>query len=94
MHHQPIPGFESGDSAEALAQAILGLLIDDHQGLWSLSELDRSLTSSGRIAAGAEPPRHVTEDAVEALYAAGLLHRVGQFVFASRAAHAAQRLAG
>jgi hypothetical protein len=94
MHHNPIPGVEPGDPSEALAQAILGLLIDDHPGLWSLAELDRSLTPSGQTARGDEPPRHVTEDAIEALYAAGLIHRIGQFVFASRCAHAAQRLAG
>jgi hypothetical protein len=94
MHHNPIPGTQPGDPAEALAQAILGLLVDDHPGLWSLAELDRSLTSSGQISPGAEPPRHVTEDAVEQLYAAGLIHRIGQFVFATRCAHTAQRLAG
>jgi hypothetical protein len=82
MHHQPIP-------ADALAQAILGLLIDDHPGLWSLAELDRSLTPSA-----AEPAGHATADAVEQLHADGLIHRTGQFVFATRAAHAAQRLAG
>lgn len=94
MHHHPIPGPELGDPVEALAQAILGLLTHDHPGLWSLSELDRSLTSSGKTQPGAEPPRAPTEDAIEQLYAAGLIHRVGQFVFATRAAHAAQRLAG
>ena len=33
------------------------------------------------------------EDAIEDLYAAGLLHRLGQYVFATRAAHEAYRLA-
>jgi hypothetical protein len=74
---------------DALAQAILGLLIDDHPGLWSMAELDRTLTPSTRPAAS-----HETVDAVETLHAAGLLNRVGDYVFASRAAHAAQRLAG
>jgi hypothetical protein len=81
MHRQPIP-------ADALAQAILGLLIDDHPGLWSLTELNRSLTPSA-----AEPTPHLTDDAIETLHAAGLLNRVGDCVFASRAAHEAQRLA-
>jgi hypothetical protein len=88
MLHQPIPATEPGDPSEALAQAILGLLIDDHPGLWSLAELDRSLTPST-----APPAAYRTEDAVEQLYAAGLIHRTGEFVFATRAAHAAQRLA-
>ena len=85
MHHHPSPV----STDDALAQAILGLLIHDHPGLWSLAELDRTLTPSASA-----PAAHRTEDAVEVLYAAGLLHRTGEFVFASRAAHAAQRLAG
>jgi hypothetical protein len=52
-----------------------------------------SLRASSQTVSGCEPPRHDTEDAVERLYAAGLLHRVGQFVFVTRAAHNAQRLA-
>jgi hypothetical protein len=54
MHHNPIPGVEPRDPADALAQAILGLLIHDHPGLWSLAELDRSLTSSGQAPLGCE----------------------------------------
>ena len=91
MHHHPIPACPTAD--DALAQAILGLLTQDHPGLWSLAELDRSLTPSGETPIGEEPRRHTTEDAVEQLYAAGLIHRMGQFVFASRAAHATQSLA-
>jgi hypothetical protein len=94
MHHHPIPADAPGGPDEAIDRALLGLLTHDHAGLWSLSELDRSLTSSGQTAGGAEPPRHLTEDAVERLYAAGLIGRVGQYVFATRTAHEAQRLAG
>lgn len=77
MHHHPNPH-------DALAQAILALLIEDHAGLWSLHELERTMapTTSGD-----------TEEAVQALHGAGLVHRVGEFVFASLAAHTAQRLA-
>jgi hypothetical protein len=89
MQHQTIPGCTPGDHEDALDQAVLGLLIHDHPGLWSLSELDRSLQSSGQTPGGAEPSRHITEDTVERLYAAGLIHRVGQFVFATPAARAA-----
>lgn len=81
MHQQPIPD-------PALAEAILGLLIDDHPGLWHIAELDRSLTP---------PDAHrsrATEDAVAALYADGLVHRTGEFVFATRAAHACRALPG
>jgi HD-like signal output (HDOD) protein len=80
MHHHPIPD-------PALAEAILGLLIDDHRGLWHLAELDRALTPSS-----ATEPTTRAEDTVESLYAAGLVHRSGDFVFASRAAHVCRAL--
>jgi hypothetical protein len=88
MHHQPIPG----QCEDAFDQALLGLLIHDHPGLWSLTELSRSLTSSAQTTGGDEPPTHETEDAVERLYAAGLLGRIGQYVFATHAARAASRI--
>ncbi len=84
MHDHPIPV----ESDDALARAILDLLTIDHPGHWSMAELDRTLTPSGT------PSSTHTMDVVEALYAAGLLHRHGDFVFATRAAHEAQRLAG
>lgn len=84
MHTQPIP---------ELHQAMLVLLLEkDGPTLWSLTELDRTLMSSSRSKAPAIDTD--IEDAVEDLYAAGLVHRVGQFVFATRAAHIAERLAG
>jgi hypothetical protein len=93
MLHNSNPGITSGDHESALDQALLDLLIHDLPGLWSLSELSRSLTSSSQTAASGEPPVHETEDAIERLYAAGLIHRIGTYVFATRAAHTAQRLA-
>jgi hypothetical protein len=93
MQHNPIPGCLPGDAEDSLDEALLGLLIHDHPGLWSLTELTRSLAPSAQTADGNEPPAHDTEDAIARLYAAGLIHRVGQFVFATRAAHTAQRLA-
>jgi hypothetical protein len=78
MLHHPNPD-------DALAQAILGLLIDDHPGLWSLAELTRAVEPDA-------PQR--TAEAVAVLHGAGLVNRVGDCVFASRAAHTAQRLAG
>ncbi len=39
-----------------------------------------------------EPTRAATEDAVEDLYAAGLIHRIGAYVFATRAAISAEHL--
>ena len=93
MHRNPNPGCPPNSAEDSLDEALLGLLVHDHTGLWSLAELTRSLTSSSQTADGGEPPAHDTEDAIERLYAAGLIHRVGQFVFATRAAHSAQRLA-
>jgi hypothetical protein len=82
MLHHPIQDDESFDSA------LLALLTCDHDGLWSLAELARTMGSSS------QPADPETQDAIERLHADGLIHRVGDFVFASRAAHAAQRLAG
>lgn len=91
MHDHPIRGCAEADPDGPLKQAVLGLIVYDHQGLWSLSELDRSLQASAEARTGDEPSRARTEDIVQQLYAAGLLHRVGQFVFATRAAIEATR---
>ena len=93
MHSQPNPAVSAGIAEDSFDEALLGLLIDDHPGLWSVAELSRSLTSSAQTAASGEVETCDTEDAIERLYAAGLVHRVGGFVFATRAAHTAQRLA-
>ena len=93
MHSQPNPAAAAGTAEDSFDEALLGLLVHDHPGLWSLHELTRSLTSSSQAADGDEPPAHDTEDAIERLYAAGLIHRIGQYVFATRAAHTARRLA-
>ncbi len=93
MHSQPNPAAAAGTAEVSFDEALLGLLIDNHPGLWSLAELTRSLTSSAQTANGEDLPTHDTEDAIERLYAAGLIHRIGTYVFATRAAHTAQRLA-
>ena len=92
MHRNPNPGCEPGSAEDTFDEALLGLLVHDHPGLWSLTELTRSLTSSVQTADGCEPPACDTEDAVERLYAAGLLGRIGQYVFATQAARTADRL--
>ena len=88
MRDQRIPGDQPTDPS-TLKQALLGLLLEDHPGLWTLTELDRSLRPSSDPQSNAVD----VEDAIEDLYAAGLVHRLDRFVFASRAAHAAQLLA-
>jgi hypothetical protein len=92
MRDQRIPGPEP-DDPHTLKQALLDLLVRDHPSLWTLTELDRQLHPSSDTPPGSEPSRVDVEDAIEDLYAAGLLHRLGTFVFATRAAHEAHRLA-
>ncbi len=94
MHRNPNPAAGSGCAAEdSVDEALLGLLVCDHPGLWSITELSRSLTSSAQTADDGEIETCDTEDAIERLHAAGLIHRIGTYVFATRAAHTAQRLA-
>jgi hypothetical protein len=62
----------------------LALLLDPRlPWLWSMAELAREL--GGDLLAA---------DAVTGLYVAGLVHRCGEFVFASRAAVHLSRLSG
>ena len=57
------------------------LLTDEAPGLWSHDEIAHAM---------GDPV--IAVDAVEALHAAGLLHRVGDFVFPTRAAARYRRL--
>jgi hypothetical protein len=87
LHHRT--RVHAPDDPIHLKQALLGLLVIDHPGLWSIAELTRSLIpSSGN---GPDSPATV-EDALEDLYAAGLIHRLGSYVFATRAAHEAEHV--
>ncbi len=57
--------------------AILALLLDFKAGsLWSVEELIRQLSAS----------RLEVIDGLASLHAAGLVHRIGDYVFATRAA--------
>jgi len=63
--------------------AILGLLLNFEAGsLWSVEELVRQLSA----------PRLDVMDGLANLQAAGLIHRVDEFVFATRAASTFDRL--
>jgi hypothetical protein len=55
--------------------AVLGLLVYDHAGLWSVAEVEREI--GNRVAAA---------DSMARLHGAGLIHRLENFVFATRAA--------
>ena len=63
--------------------AILALLLNFEAGsLWSVEELDRQLSSSSLEVI----------DGLVNLQAAGLVHRIGDYVFATRAASTFDRL--
>jgi hypothetical protein len=63
--------------------AILGLLLNfDAGSFWSVEEVVRQLSTS----------RLDVIDGLASLQAAGLIHRVGDFVFATRAASSFDRL--
>jgi hypothetical protein len=64
-------------------QAVLALLLHAYPALLSLDEVIRALTADCPDEFG---PRNGIENAVRDLVAAGLVHRHGAFVFASRAA--------
>jgi HD-like signal output (HDOD) protein len=77
MRDQRNPGDPGDDgSPDDLARAVLSLLVDEHPAQLSFDELVREM--------GKEP--FLVTDAVDDLVAAGLLHRHGDFVFATRAA--------
>jgi hypothetical protein len=67
---------------EIAQQAILTMLLDIHPGQLSFDEVVREMTSSPNDLAD----RDAVHNAVTDLVGAGLLHRHGEFVFATRAA--------
>ncbi|MFI4985175.1 MAG: hypothetical protein ACHQAV_04205 [Solirubrobacterales bacterium] len=72
------------DGEEHRESFVLTLLLDpDSPCVWSIDELARELGDPTDAA-----------DAVARLYAAGLVHRCGEFVFATRSAARFARLIG
>lgn len=76
-----------GDIAAAdarLDRSVLGLLLgSDETALWTVAEVEREL--------GGE---HDLIDAIDRLHCAGLIHRLQDFVFVTRAARHADELSG
>jgi hypothetical protein len=71
------------DDRRSAESAILGLLLNfDAGSIWAVDELVRQLSS----------PRLDVLDGLAELEAAGLIHQLGDFVFASRAASSFDRL--
>jgi hypothetical protein len=76
MHDERSPA-----DAEAEADATVLDLLTETARLWSLAELGRAVGDN-----------LTATDAVARLHAAGLAHRLGDFVFSSRAAERATQL--
>jgi hypothetical protein len=81
MHEQPIdPKVQAelddplGDETAVIEGSVLSMLVAD-PALWSVDEVAREYGDRMRA-----------EDALENLRGAGLIHRCGEFVFATRAA--------
>jgi len=71
------------EDARSAESAILGLLLNfDAGSIWAVDELARQLSA----------PRLQVLDGLAELEAGGLVHRFGDFVFASRAASSFDRL--
>lgn len=71
------------EDAGSVEAAILGLLLNfDAGSIWAVEELVRQLSA----------PRLDVFDGLAELVASGLVHRIGDFVFATRAASSFDRL--
>jgi hypothetical protein len=80
MRDEPSPSVAADE--RRMDQAILALLlVPEEQRPWSVDEVKREM---------GEPLE--TVDSLARLHGAGLIHRFGEFVFASRAALTAERL--
>ena len=74
MHEQAIETPAEREAGED--DAVLGLLLYEHPGLWSVAEVERAMGD-----------RVVAQDSLARLHGAGLVHRLSEgFVFATRAA--------
>ena len=80
MHQQPMADPVRDDAY--WDATVLDLLLDEHPGLWSIDDLERLAGDANAVG-----------DAVIRLTALGLVHRVGDCAFATRAAAHMHRLA-
>ena len=78
------PGAQPGGAGDddRLQQAILAVLLEEHPAQRSVEEIVRELTDRPEDFAA----RDAIDNALRDLVAAGLLHRHGNFLFATRAA--------
>jgi hypothetical protein len=80
MQDQRIPPTVLED--DEIDEAVMSLLLDQRRGLWSVEEIASEMKD-----------RVDAEDGLARLAAAGLVHRLDGFVFATRAAARASDLA-
>jgi hypothetical protein len=81
--HSDCPTATNVEQDDAMDEAIMGLLLIDHPGLWSVGEVERS--TGDPIA---------TKESLDRLVAVGLVHRLEDFVLATRSAARAGELHG
>jgi hypothetical protein len=74
---------EDDDRAQS---AVMGILLDAHPGQRSIDELVREMCAMAEAAEDEFSAHDRAHRAIRDLIAAGLAHRNGNFVFASRAA--------
>jgi hypothetical protein len=80
--HDDSPTASAVEQDDATDRAIMDLLLIDHPGVWSVGEVEREL---------ADPV--AAQDGLARLTRAGLVHRLGEFVFPTRTAGRAAALA-
>ncbi len=89
MHDEPSPRAPWIQDSDDVARIVLDLAIHRHPSILMIEELIRELQA---------PPTKVIQagdvtDSIHELVGSGLLHRLGNFVFATRAATRAHELA-
>lgn len=81
MHDESIP--DPAHREREYDSAVLALLLEEDHTIWSIAEIGQTLGSQvGGV------------DAITRLHAAGLVHKLGDYVFATRAAAQARALPG
>jgi hypothetical protein len=81
MQDKAISSLEEQDSA--IDKAVMELLLIEHRGLWAVEEVVREIGDPIDV-----------KDSLARLHGVGLIHRLGGFVLASRAAAHSGRFGG
>jgi hypothetical protein len=84
-----MPDHRIENDADRIASVVLGAVLDNHPAHLSMEEIIRQVADDPRSFSA----RDDASNAITDLVAAGLFHRNGEFVFATRAAVRAEELA-